>query len=166
LEELLVAYEKSRDKGGSFTYRYLFLPFAMLKRTPHVRRPLVPMDKGRLEKMFDPWNSRADLEKYSFNNTTFSKWYNILIDATKRLCIPQELINCNTQNITFNMNHHHTFVWLRYANREEFHLCMLLFYLDEEALDKEVMSWPRVKHNPHNLGMHYVFPAEMLNKKG
>jgi hypothetical protein len=58
------------------------------------------------------------------------------------------------------------FVWLRYANREDFHSRILLFYLDEEAFDKEVMSWPRVKHNLRKSGMHYVFLAELLKKKG
>jgi hypothetical protein len=58
------------------------------------------------------------------------------------------------------------FVWLRYANREEFHSWMLSFYLDEEAFDKEVMSWPGVKCNPCKSGMHYVFPSELLKKKG
>jgi hypothetical protein len=43
---------------------------------------------------------------------------------------------------------------------------MLSFYLDEEAFDKEVMSWPGVKHNPHKSGMHYLLPAELLKKKG
>jgi hypothetical protein len=42
---------------------------------------------------------------------------------------------------------------------------MLPFYLDEEAFDREVMSWPGVKRNPHKSGMHYTFPMEMLKKK-
>jgi hypothetical protein len=42
---------------------------------------------------------------------------------------------------------------------------MLPFYLDEEAFDKEVMSWPGVKHGPRKSGMHYIFPAELLKKK-
>jgi hypothetical protein len=116
--------------------------------------------------MFEPWHSREDSENTTFNNTTFSKWYNGLIDATQRLHIPQELLNCNTRNIAFSMNRHHTFVWPRYANREDFHSWMLSFYLDEEAFDKEVMSWPGVKHNPRKSGMHYVFPTELLKKKG
>jgi hypothetical protein len=40
------------------------------------------------------------------------------------------------------------------------------FYLDEEAFNKEVMSWPRFKHNPHKLGMNYFLPAELLKKIG
>jgi hypothetical protein len=43
---------------------------------------------------------------------------------------------------------------------------MLSFYLDEEAFNKEGMSWSRVKFNPRNSGMHYVFPVELLKKKG
>jgi hypothetical protein len=43
---------------------------------------------------------------------------------------------------------------------------MLPFYLDEEAFDKEVMSWPGVKRNLRKSGMHYVFPVELLKKKG
>jgi hypothetical protein len=42
---------------------------------------------------------------------------------------------------------------------------MLLFYLDEEAFDKEVMSWLGVKHGQHKLGMHYIFCVELLKKK-
>jgi hypothetical protein len=42
---------------------------------------------------------------------------------------------------------------------------MLPFYLDEEAFDKEVMSWPGVKHGQRKSGMHYIFPAELLKKK-
>jgi hypothetical protein len=61
-------------------------------------------DKGHLAKMFEPWHSRADSENTTFNNTTFSKWYNMIIDATQRLCIPQEILNYNTRNIAFNMN--------------------------------------------------------------
>ena len=57
-------------------------------------------------------------------------------------------------------------MWSRYANREDFHSLMLSFYLDEEAFDKEVMSWLGVKCNPHKLGMHYVFPIEFMKKKG
>jgi hypothetical protein len=64
------------------------------------------------------------------------------------------------------MNQHHTFVWLRYANKEEFHLRMLPFYLDEEAFDKEVMSWHGFKCNPRKSGMHYVLLIELLKKKG
>jgi hypothetical protein len=54
---------------------------------------------------------------------------------------------------------------MRHVSREDFHSRILLFYLDEEAFKKEVMSWPGVKHNPRNLEMHYIFPAELLKKK-
>jgi hypothetical protein len=138
----------------------------MLKWTPPTRRPFAPTDKGCLEKMFEPWQSRSDLENTAFNNTMFSKWYNRLIDATQRLRILQELLNCNTWNITFNMNFHHTFAWPRYANREDFHSRMFPLYFYEEAFDKEVMSWPGVKHNPCKSGMYYVLPVKMLKKKG
>jgi hypothetical protein len=43
---------------------------------------------------------------------------------------------------------------------------MLPFYLDEEAFDKEVMSWLGVKRNPCKSGMHYLLLAELLKKKG
>jgi hypothetical protein len=69
-------------------------------------------------------------------------------------------------NIAFSMNFHHTFVWPRYSNREDFHSCMLPFYLDEEAFQKEVMSWPGVKRNPHKSEMHYILPEELLKKRG
>jgi hypothetical protein len=42
---------------------------------------LAPADKGRFEKMFEPWHERADLEKLEFNNVTFLNWYNHLIDV-------------------------------------------------------------------------------------
>jgi hypothetical protein len=58
------------------------------------------------------------------------------------------------------------FVWPRHVNREDFHSRMLSFYLDEEAFDKEVMSWPGVKRNPCKSGMHYILPVELLKKKG
>jgi hypothetical protein len=58
------------------------------------------------------------------------------------LYIPQEFLNLNTQNIAFSMNLHHTFVWPRHSMLEYFNTHMLPFYLDEEAFDKEVMSWP------------------------
>jgi hypothetical protein len=64
------------------------------------------------------------------------------------------------------MNRHHTFVWPRYENKEEFHSHMLPFYLDEDAFNKEVMLWLGVKRNPHKLGMHYVLPTDMLKKRG
>ena len=60
LEELLVAYEEALEKGGTFTYDYLLLMFAMLKLMPPIGRPLWLVDKGLLEKMFKPWHSRLD----------------------------------------------------------------------------------------------------------
>jgi hypothetical protein len=116
--------------------------------------------------MFDPWHTRSDSENMEFNNATFLKWFNQLIDATQRLCIPQELLKLNTQNITFGLNQHYTFVWPRHAESEDFHTRSLPFYLDEEAFDKEVMSWPGVKRNPHKSSMHYLLPPELLKKKG
>jgi hypothetical protein len=142
------------------------LAFAMLKWMPPIGRPLSPKNKEILVKMFEPWHSRLDLDNTAFNNMAFSKWYNRLIDTTHRLHILHELLNCNKRNIAFSMNHHHTLMWTRYDNREEFHLRMLSFYLDEEAFNKEVMSWPGVKHNPCKSGMHYIMPVEMLKKRG
>jgi hypothetical protein len=144
----------------------MLMAFTMIKWKPPARRPLALADKGRLAKMFEPWNSRADLENTTFNNMTLSNWYNKLIDAMQRLHIPQELLNCNTKNIAFSMNPHHTFVWPRHANREDFHSRMMSFYLDEKAFDKEVMSWLRVKCNLHKSRIHYIFPIELLKKKG
>jgi hypothetical protein len=37
--------------------------------------------------------------------------------------------------------------------------------LNEEAFDKEVMSWPRVKHGPHKSRMHYILSVELSKKK-
>jgi hypothetical protein len=76
----------------------------MLKWIPPNGRPLELEDKGHLTKMFEPWHSSVDSENVTFNNTTFSKWYNGLNDTTQRLCIPQELLKCNTRNIAFSMN--------------------------------------------------------------
>ena len=104
LEELLVACEEGQEKGGTFTYGYLLVSFAMLKWKPPMGRQLTIPDKGHMAKMFEPWESRPDLENTSLNNTTFAKWYNGMIDATQWLRIPQELLNCNTRNITFSMN--------------------------------------------------------------
>jgi hypothetical protein len=42
---------------------------------------------------------------------------------------------------------------------------MFSFYLDKEAFNKEVISWPGVKCNLCKSGMYYVFPIEMLKKK-
>jgi hypothetical protein len=128
------------------------------------RQPTIP-DKGRMAKMFEPWQSRPDLENTSLNNASFSKWYNAMIDAMQRLCIPQEILNCNMRNISFSMNRHNTFIWMRHASREHFHTRILPFYLDEEAFDKEVMSWPGIKCGSCKSGMHYILPAEMLKKK-
>jgi hypothetical protein len=75
-------------------------------------------------------------------------------------------LNLNTWNITFGLNHHNTLVWPRHARPEDFHSRFLPFYLDEEAFDKEVMSWNGVKCNPHKSGMHYLLPPELLKKKG
>jgi hypothetical protein len=116
------------------------MAFTMLKWNPPVGRLLALADKGCLVKMFEPWHSREDSKNTIFNTMTFSKWYNGIIDATQRLHIPQELLNCNTRNIAFSMNQQHTFAWSRHANKEDFHSRMLSFYLDEEAFDKEVMS--------------------------
>ena len=46
LEELLVACKEAQEKGGTFTYDYLLVAFAMLKWTPPGGRPLSPTDKG------------------------------------------------------------------------------------------------------------------------
>jgi hypothetical protein len=64
------------------------------------------------------------------------------------------------------MNCHHTFVWPIYANREDFHSCILSFYLDVEAFDKEIMSCHGVKRKPHKSGMNYVLPMDLLKKRG
>jgi hypothetical protein len=108
LEELLIACEEAQEKGGTFTYGYLLIAFAMWKWRPPTGRQLAPADKGCLAKMFEPWHSRSDSENMEFNNVTFLKWYNQLIDATQWLCIPQELLNLNTRNIAFGLNHHYT----------------------------------------------------------
>jgi hypothetical protein len=65
LEELLVAYEEAQEKGGTFTYGYLFLVFAIIKWMPPAGRPLALVDKGCLEKMFEPWHSRAGLREHN-----------------------------------------------------------------------------------------------------
>jgi len=139
--------------------------FTMLKwKSLMGRQPTIP-DKGCMAKMFEPWQARPDSENTTLNNTTFTKWYNAMIYATEQSRIPKEILNNNTRNIAFNMNQHNTFIWPRHASREHFHTWMLPLYLDEEALDKEVMSWLGVKRGQRKLGMHYIFPAELLKKK-
>jgi hypothetical protein len=82
LEELLVACEEEHEKGGTFTYGYLLVAFTMFKWKPTMgRQPTIP-DKGRIVKMFEPWQSRPDSKNTTFNNTTFAKWYNSLIYET------------------------------------------------------------------------------------
>jgi hypothetical protein len=103
---------------------------------PPIGIPLVLEDKGHLTKMFEPWHSKVDSKNTTFKSTMFSKCYNGIINATHRFLIPQELLNCNTRNIIFSMNRHHTFVWSRYANMEDFHSRMMSFYLYEEAFEK------------------------------
>jgi len=157
LEELLVACEEVQEKGGTFTYGYLLLEFIMLKWNSAMgRQPAIP-DKGCMAKMFEPWQSRPNSETTSLNNTTFSKFYNAMIDATQRPRIPREILNSNMRNIAFNMNWHNKCVWSRHASREHFHTRLLPFYLYEEAFDKEVMSWLGVKCSPRKSGMHYIF---------
>jgi hypothetical protein len=82
LEELLMACEEAQEKEGTFTYGYLLLVFSMLKWMPPLGRSLGLAYKGNLTNMFETWHSRLDLENIAFNNMTFSKWYNGLIDAT------------------------------------------------------------------------------------
>jgi hypothetical protein len=60
----------------------------MFKWKPPMGRASMLPDKGHMAKMFEPWQSRSDSENAAFNTTTFSKWYNGLIDATQRLHIP------------------------------------------------------------------------------
>jgi hypothetical protein len=165
LEKLPVACEEEHEKGGTFTYGYLLLAFAMYKWNPPTGRASMLLDKGRMAKMFEPWQSRSYSKKANFNITVFSKWYNGLIEATQRLRILQALLNCIMRNISFSMNRHHTFLWPRHVSKEYFNLKMLSLYLDEEAFDKEVMSWPRVKCNPRKSGMHYIIPDALLKKK-
>jgi hypothetical protein len=104
LEELLVACEEAQEKGGTFTYGYMLVAFAMYKwKLPMGRASMLP-DKGRMAKMFKPWQSRSNSENASFNGATFAKWYNGMINTTQRLRILQELLNYNTRNIAFSMN--------------------------------------------------------------
>jgi hypothetical protein len=59
----------------------------MLKWKPPMGRQLAIPDKGRMVKLFKPWQFRPDLENTTLNNTAFSKWYNGMIDTTQRLRI-------------------------------------------------------------------------------
>jgi hypothetical protein len=116
LEELLVACEEAQEKGRTFTYAYLLVAFAMLKwKSPMGRQSEIP-DKGCLAKMFEPWNSKLDLENIALNNAAFEKWYNAMIDTMQRSRILQDILNNNMRNITFIMNQHNTCVWPRHAS--------------------------------------------------
>jgi hypothetical protein len=53
-EELHVACEEAKEKGGTFTYGYLLLALTMLKWTPPIGRPLALEEKGCLVNMFEP----------------------------------------------------------------------------------------------------------------
>jgi hypothetical protein len=46
----------------------------------------------------------------------------------------------------------------RAADPEKFHTPPLPYYLDEEALDKEVFSWPGVKRVPKSSGYPINYP--------
>jgi hypothetical protein len=142
------------------------MEFTMFKWKPPMGRVSVLPEKGRMGKMFKPLQFTTDSKNRTFNTATFDKWYNGPIEATQRSCIPHKLLKCNARNISFSMNWHHMFVWPRHVSREDFHSRMLSFYLDEEAFDKEVMSWLGMKRNPRKSGMHYILPAKMLKKKG
>jgi hypothetical protein len=73
--------------------------------------------------------------------------------------IPQDLLNWHTNKIWFDMNIDHTFVRPRDVDPKKFHTPPLLYYLDEETLDKEVCSWPGVKREKKKSGISYQFPA-------
>jgi hypothetical protein len=88
LEELLVAYDESQEKGITFTYGYLLVAIAMWKWKPPMGRKLAPMDKGLLEKLFELWHVRPDQESMEFNNITFAKWYTKLINTNQWWHIP------------------------------------------------------------------------------
>jgi hypothetical protein len=60
LEELIITCEEFQEKGGTFTYRYFLLYFAMLKWRPPTGRHLALVDKGFLTKIFEPWHAGAD----------------------------------------------------------------------------------------------------------
>jgi hypothetical protein len=60
LEELLVTCEEVQEKGGTFTYGYLILAFAMMKWKPPIGRYLAHADKSCLTKMFEPWHARSE----------------------------------------------------------------------------------------------------------
>ena len=82
----------------------MLMEFTMFKWKPPVGILSTMASKGRLTKMFEPCQSRTDSENATFNNATFSKWYNGIIDITQRLRILQDLLNCNTRKISFSMN--------------------------------------------------------------
>jgi hypothetical protein len=83
LEEILVVFEEAWEKGGTFTYSYLLVASAMWKWTSPTGRQFSPADKGRLAKMFEPWNTRSDSENMEFNNAAFLKWYNHINNITQ-----------------------------------------------------------------------------------
>jgi hypothetical protein len=138
----------------------------MWKWRPPTGSLLELADKGNLANILEPWNASSDSENMEFNNARFLKWYNHLIDTTQWLHIPWELLNLNTRNIGFGLNHQYTFVSSRHVKPKEFHTRLLKFYIEEEAFDKEFMSWNEIKRNPHKSGMHYLLPIELLKKKG
>jgi hypothetical protein len=165
LEEFLISCEEVQKKGGTFTYGYLLIAFTIMKWRPAMGRQLAIVDKGCLTKMFEPWHARPGSENMEFINVVFLKWYTQVINTTQSMCIPRELLNLNTRNISFSLNRQDTFSWPRHAKHSDFHTRPLSVYLDEHILDKDFISCPGFKFNLHKSGMHYLFPPELLKKK-
>jgi hypothetical protein len=65
----------------------MLMEFTMFKWKPPMGISLVLVEKGHLAKIFEPYQSKTDLEHTTFNNVGLSKWYNGIIDTTQRLCI-------------------------------------------------------------------------------
>jgi len=56
------------------------------------------------------------------------------------------------------MNKDYTFVRPLGVDMDLFHTTSFPFYFDEENLDKEVYSWPRVHMENKKLGISYQIP--------
>lgn len=59
--------------------------------------------------------------------------------------VPQPLLDRHAYQIRFYIDHNNFYLHLKDVDKDEFHTRPLHYYLLEEALHKEVMSWPGVK---------------------
>jgi hypothetical protein len=115
--------------------------------------------------MFEPWNARSDSKNMEFNNVVFLKWYTQLIDATQRMCHTTGTLESEHNKYLIHLESPQHFFWPRHAKPSNFNMRPLPFYLDEETLDKEVMSWSELNATYMQVRNALPFLSELLKKK-